>query len=69
MSVNLSSLPKHEKNRIELDKQASYLVWQLKHGESTPDAISTVFDKIVDEQEKEWFQNSIDKYKRMMNLV
>jgi len=68
MSVNLSSLPKHEKNKVELDKQASYLVWQIKHGESTHDAISNVLDTIVDEQEKAWFQNSIDKYKRMMSL-
>ncbi|MCL9781679.1 DUF3283 family protein [Vibrio sp. S4M6] len=68
MSINLSLLPKQEKNRVELDKQAAYLIWQIKRGESTHDAISDTLNKIVDEQEKQWFQTSVDKYKKEMGV-
>ncbi|PMH43099.1 pyridoxamine 5-phosphate oxidase [Vibrio sp. 10N.286.49.B3] len=69
MSVNLSLLPSDEKNRIELDKQASFLVWKLKHAKSGPEAIVEQSRKIVDEQQKEWFQQSIEKYKRVMGVA
>ncbi|MEF1230207.1 DUF3283 family protein, partial [Vibrio fortis] len=39
MSINLSLLPPDEKNKIELDKQASFLVWQLKQAKCGPEAI------------------------------
>ncbi|HCH3796869.1 TPA: DUF3283 family protein, partial [Vibrio parahaemolyticus] len=38
MSFNLSLLPPDEKNKIELDKQASFLVWKLREAKSGPEA-------------------------------
>ncbi|MDN3697255.1 MULTISPECIES: DUF3283 family protein [Vibrio] len=69
MSINLSLLPPDEKNKIELDKQASFLVWKLKQAKAGPEAITEQANKIVDEQEKVWFAQSVDKYKRVMGVA
>jgi hypothetical protein len=68
MSINLSLLPADEKNRIELDKQASFLVWKLKQAKAGPDELQAASDKIVNEEDKACFQRSIDKYKRVMGV-
>ncbi|MGF1752673.1 DUF3283 family protein [Vibrio makurazakiensis] len=69
MSINLSLLPPDEKNKIELDKQASFLVWKLKHAKSGPEAIVEQSAKITDPQEKAWFEQSVEKYKRVMGVA
>ncbi|MBW3695229.1 DUF3283 family protein [Vibrio sp. T187] len=69
MSINLSLLPPDEKNKIELDKQASFLVWKLKQAKSGPEAIVEQAAKIVDPQEKVWFEQSVEKYKRVMGVA
>ncbi|PWI32706.1 DUF3283 domain-containing protein [Vibrio albus] len=69
MSINLSLLPPGEKNKIELDKQASFLVWKMKQAKAGPDDITATFTKIRDEQEQAWFQQSVDKYKKMMGVA
>ncbi|MDG3086276.1 DUF3283 family protein [Vibrio hannami] len=68
MSINLSLLPPEEKNKIELDKQASFLVWKLKQAKAGPDEIISEMDKIKDEHERLWFEQSIEKYKRVMGV-
>ncbi|WP_200853289.1 DUF3283 family protein, partial [Klebsiella pneumoniae] len=40
MSFNLALLTAAEKNRVELDKQASYLVWRLKQAKAGPEEIT-----------------------------
>ncbi|MGU3840737.1 DUF3283 family protein, partial [Vibrio diabolicus] len=48
MSFNLSLLPPDEKTKIELDKQASFLVWKLREAKSGPEAIEEQLSKIND---------------------
>lgn len=69
MSFNLALLTAEEKNRVELDKQASYLVWRLKQAKAGPEVIIKQMAKIVSENEKQWFQQSVDKYKRVMGVA
>lgn len=69
MSFNLSLLPADEKNHIELDKQASFLVWKLKQAKAGPEEITKQLSKLPTEQEKQWFQQSVDKYKRVMGVA
>lgn len=69
MSVNLSLLPASEKNKVELDKQASFLVWKLKEAKSGPEVIVQQANQLVDEAERTWFMQSVEKYKRMMGIA
>ncbi len=55
MSFNLSLLPPDEKNKVELDKQASFLVWKLKEAKSGPEVIDEQLSKINDADEKVFF--------------
>jgi hypothetical protein len=67
--MNLSLLPAAEKNKIELDKQASFFVWQLKQGQAGPDVLFSEAQKIKDAAEREFFEQAIQKYKRVMGVV
>ncbi|WP_086981260.1 DUF3283 family protein [Vibrio aphrogenes] len=69
MSVNLSLLPPAEKNKIELDKQASYAVWQIKQAKAGPDLLLSEAQKIRDEDERMFFEQAVQKYKRMMGVA
>ncbi|UTZ43639.1 DUF3283 family protein [Vibrio campbellii] len=69
MSFNLSLLPPDEKNKIELDKQASFLVWKLKEAKSGLEVIEEQLSKINDADEKVFFQQAVDKYKRVMGVA
>jgi len=69
MPVNLSLLSVEEKNKIEIDKQASYLVWQLKLVKIAPNEILAQKDKLKNEHEKAWFEQSVEKYKRVMGVT
>lgn len=69
MSINLSTLPASEKNTIELDKQASFLVWKLKQGKAVASDIDQQAAKIIDQQEQALFLESVAKYKRVMGVV
>lgn len=69
MSFNLALLTAEEKNKVELDKQASFLVWRLKQVKSGPEEITKQMAKIASESEKQWFQQSIEKYKKVMGVA
>ncbi|WP_194436962.1 DUF3283 family protein [Vibrio fluminensis] len=69
MSVNLSLLPADEKNKVELDKQAAFLVWKLKEAKTGPDEIDQQAGKIVDDTERTWFTECVVKYKRLMGVA
>lgn len=69
MSINLSNLPPEEKNKVELDKQASFLVWKLREAKAGPDEINQAADKIRDENERSFFLESVAKYKRVMGVA
>ncbi|WP_082957035.1 MULTISPECIES: DUF3283 family protein [unclassified Vibrio] len=68
MSINLSNLPTEDKYRVELDKQASYLVWKVKHSQGTELEISEQRNKLKSEQHLLWFNESVSKYRQMMNV-
>lgn len=69
MSINLSLLPSIEKNKIELDKQASYAVWQLKQAKVGPEWLLTEAEKIRHEDERIFFEQAVQKYKRIMGVA
>ncbi len=69
MSVNLSLLPAQEKNKIEIDKQASYFVWQIKQAKARPEEMLALRNKFKSEDEKSCFEQSVEKYKRLMGVV
>ncbi len=68
MSVNLSLLPADEKNKVELDKQASFFVWRVKQAQAGADIFITEAEKIKNAEEREFFQQAIEKYKRIMGV-
>ncbi|MGL6261954.1 DUF3283 family protein [Vibrio sp. WXL103] len=68
MSLNLSLLPHSEKNLIELDKQASFIVWKVKNGKGTFEEVQAQLSKLSDPTEQEAFQASVSKYRQMMGL-
>ncbi len=68
MSINLSNLPAEEKYRVELDKQASYLVWKVKNSQGTEIEISEQRTKLTSEQHIAWFDESVAKYRQMMGV-
>lgn len=69
MSHNLSLLPPTEKNKIELEKQASFVVWQMKEAKAGPEAVREQLLKISDEDEQAWFQQCVEKHKRLMGVM
>ena len=69
MSVNLSNLPIEEKYIIELEKQAAFLIWQIRESKAMPEQIETQANKISDSREKEAFLDYITKYKQIMNVA
>ncbi|MFW7526610.1 DUF3283 family protein [Vibrio ostreicida] len=69
MSINLSRLAANEKNKIELDKQASFLVWKLREAKTGPDEIEQQAAKINDDGERTLFLESVAKYKRVMGVA
>ncbi|OCH16766.1 MULTISPECIES: DUF3283 family protein [unclassified Aliivibrio] len=66
---NLSLLPPKEKNEIELDKQAAFFVWKVKNAKAGPDLWKTEENKLEDEAERFFFQQSIEKYKSKMGVA
>jgi hypothetical protein len=69
MSINLSNLSASEKNKIELDKQASFLVWKLREAKAGPDEIDQAAAKIADDEEQASFLESVAIYKRVMGVA
>ncbi|MDO6500924.1 DUF3283 family protein [Photobacterium sanguinicancri] len=65
---NLTLLSPAEKNRIELDKQAAYIVWQLKNAKAGYEAITTQAESITDDDERDFFNHAITKYKIKMGV-
>ncbi|MDO6708883.1 DUF3283 family protein [Photobacterium sp. 1_MG-2023] len=66
---NLSLLSDSEKNRVELDKQAAYAVWQLKNGKAGPEIFLKEAENIADDDERDFYHQSVETYKRLMGMV
>ncbi|GAL35491.1 hypothetical protein JCM19240_338 [Vibrio maritimus] len=54
---------------MELDKQASFVVWQMKEAKAGPEAIREQLERIQDDAEKAWFEACVDKYKKIMGVM
>ncbi|HIF9208300.1 TPA: DUF3283 family protein [Photobacterium damselae] len=65
---NLSLLSDAEKNRIELDKQAAYAVWKVSNAKAGPEVFSELLNNIVDDDEREFFEQTVVKYKAQMGV-
>ncbi len=65
-SMNLCDLDNATKNRIELDKQAAYIVWQMKQGKAGNEAIHAQLAKINNDEEQAFFRDAIEKYQAKM---
>ncbi|MGX9416427.1 DUF3283 family protein [Vibrio sp. RC27] len=69
MLYNLAELDADTKNRIEIDKQAAYFIWQLKQSMIGPDVISKYSQALRSDDDKVCFEDSINKYKKQMGVV
>ncbi|KLV09781.1 MULTISPECIES: DUF3283 family protein [Photobacterium] len=65
---NLTLLSDAERNRIELDKQAAYAVWQVKQAKVGYEVFAEIANKIDDDDEREFFEQAVMKYKQQMGL-
>lgn len=68
MSLNLALLNSEERQRIELDKQAAFLVWQIKQGRLLSEALIQHQSRLTTAQEQMWFQTSIEHYQHLMGI-
>lgn len=68
MSQNLALLPPDEKQKIELDKQAAYAVWQVKNALADRSILTEQTRALHNEEEREHFSLCIDKYSKIMGL-
>ncbi|MEZ8140494.1 DUF3283 family protein [Enterovibrio sp. FF113] len=68
MSYNLALLPADEKQKIELDKQASYAVWQVKNGLAERSTFTQQAQALNNEDERAHFVNCVEKYSKIMGL-
>lgn len=66
---NLSLLSASEKNRIELDKQAAYAVWQLKNGKAGPEVFLNQAENLSDDDERAFYEKAVEKYKNQMGIA
>lgn len=66
---NLTLLSQVEKNRIELDKQAAYAVWQVKNAKRGPDVFVEQSNNITDDDDRDFFERAVTKYKTQMGVA
>lgn len=69
MPYNLAELDAEQKNLIELDKQAAFMVWKLKQATIGPDAIVSYGRALRSEVQKSSFEQSVIKYKKQMGVA
>ena len=60
MTHNLAKLPEHDRQRIELEKQAHLLFWRRRRNViSRQDVIDAI--EAVEEQHREWFRQLMNQ--------
>lgn len=65
---NLTQLSDTERMRIELDKQAAYTVWKVKNGKVGYEAFAELTNNIEDDDERDFCQQAVMKYKTLMGV-
>lgn len=66
MNYNLALLAPDEKQKIELEKQASYAVWKVKNGFSDKWTTERQAQAMTDENERAHFLSSVEKHEKLM---
>ncbi|MGF1699579.1 DUF3283 family protein [Photobacterium makurazakiensis] len=66
---NLAQLSDAEKNRVELDKQAAYSVWQVKNAKKGYEVFAEIANNISDDDERDFFERAVTKYKMQMGVA
>lgn len=60
MTSNLAKLPEHDRQRIELERQAHLLFWRRRRNDiSRQDVVDAI--EAVDEQHREWFRQLMNQ--------
>lgn len=63
MSFNLTKLPEHDRQRIELTKQAHLLCWRMNRKEIGRAQVVAAIEA-VDEEHREWFRQTLNQLRR-----
>ncbi|TNH91121.1 hypothetical protein CF139_04895 [Aeromonas hydrophila] len=64
MAFNLARLPEQDRQRVELDKQAAFLVWSCRHGRTTrEDVAKAVIQQPAEYQE--YFRERLNHYREV----
>ena len=64
MSNNIAILTPEQRAKIELDKYAALLVWQLKHAKISRQDVKAAIDS-ADGSKREMLRSAINKYRGM----
>ncbi|EEZ40005.1 hypothetical protein VDA_001025 [Photobacterium damselae subsp. damselae CIP 102761] len=51
-----------------MDKQAAYAVWKVSNAKAGPEVFSELLNNIVDDDEREFFEQAVVKYKAQMGV-
>lgn len=68
MSVNLANKCFDDRLKVELDKQASFAVWQLKERKVPVSSIRERLESLHSDQEKAWFVESFEFYRTLTGI-
>ena len=66
---NLSNLDEHEKNLINLQKHAAYLVWKVEESICSPAEIRDFENNIINPKERDAFKKFVSEYKKKLGKI
>lgn len=66
---NLSNLNEHEKNLINLQKHAAYLVWKVEESICAPSEIRDFENNITNPIERDAFKKFVSVYKKKLGKI
>ena len=67
--INLSNLNEHDKNLINLQKHAAYLVWKVEESICSPAEIRDFENNITNPIERDAFKQFVSEYKKKIGKV
>ncbi|MGR5347235.1 DUF3283 family protein [Vibrio mediterranei] len=65
MSYNLGARSKQERDLIETEKAASFIVWEVRNGKKLPQDIDEKLSSIEDPSLRQHFIDCVRKYQNM----
>lgn len=64
MTFNLARLPEQDRQRVELDKQAAFLVWSCRRGLANRDDVAKAVNQQPAEYQ-EYFRDRLNHYREV----